>query len=98
MIKGPLVLEMGLTPLQAHATGMFMILFTSGSACITFYFFGQLNLDAGSVLFLMGLGCTAFGQKLFDIIVSYSTSCLFLVEMCYFLIHLWTSHFVTDLR
>lgn len=28
MIKGPLVLEMGLTPLQAHATGMFMILFT----------------------------------------------------------------------
>ena len=98
MIKGPLVLEMGLTPLQAHATGMFMILFTSGSACITFYFFGQLNLDAGSVLFLMGLGCTAFGQKLFDIIVSYSTSCLFLVEMCYFLIHLRTSHFVTDLR
>ena len=43
MIKGPLVLEMGLTPLQAHATGMFMILFTSGSACITFYFFGQLK-------------------------------------------------------
>mmetsp|Transcript_34669 Transcript_34669/g.44714 ORF Transcript_34669/g.44714 Transcript_34669/m.44714 type:complete len:587 (+) Transcript_34669:14-1774(+) len=66
MIKGPLVLEMGLTPLQAHATGMFMILFTSGSACVAFFLFGQLNFDAGVPLFFMGLGCTAVGQFGFD--------------------------------
>ena len=62
MIKGPLVLEMGLTPVQAHATGMVMILFTSGSACVSFYLFGALNLEAGSVLFITGLVCTAAGQ------------------------------------
>uniref|UniRef100_A0A7S2WB47 Sulfite exporter TauE/SafE n=1 Tax=Rhizochromulina marina TaxID=1034831 RepID=A0A7S2WB47_9STRA len=66
MIKGPLVLEMGLTPLQAHATGMFMILFTSGSACVTFFLFGQLNIVAGSLLFVVGLLCTAVGQYGFD--------------------------------
>jgi uncharacterized membrane protein YfcA len=66
MIKGPLVLEMGLTPMQAHATGMFMILFTSGSACVAFFLFGQLNFDAGVPLFFMGLGCTAVGQFGFD--------------------------------
>jgi uncharacterized membrane protein YfcA len=61
MIKGPLVLEMGLTPLQAHATGMFMIIFTSGSACVAFYLFGQINYEAASLLFPMGLICTAIG-------------------------------------
>jgi len=66
MIKGPLVLEMGLTPLQAHATGMVMILFTSGSACVSFYLFGQLDMDVGGLLFVMGLVCTAIGQFGFD--------------------------------
>jgi hypothetical protein len=41
---------------------MFMILFTSGSACVAFFLFGQLNMDAGTPLFIMGLLCTAVGQ------------------------------------
>jgi len=41
---------------------MFMILFTSGSACVSFYLFGAINMDAGAILFVMGLVCTAFGQ------------------------------------
>lgn len=62
IVKGPLMLEMGVNPLVAAATASTMILFTTSAACVSFQVFGLLEPQYGAACFLLGLVCTAIGQ------------------------------------
>lgn len=62
IVKGPLMLEMGLLPVVASATSSFMILFTSGTAAINYAILGSLDVYYAPSLFLTGLVSTLLGQ------------------------------------
>eukprot|EP01062_Namystynia_karyoxenos_P023445 TRINITY_DN1905_c0_g1_i3.p1 TRINITY_DN1905_c0_g1~~TRINITY_DN1905_c0_g1_i3.p1 ORF type:complete len:611 (+),score=201.38 TRINITY_DN1905_c0_g1_i3:82-1833(+) len=62
IVKGPLMLEMGVMPEVAGATAAFMILFTSASATSSYALFGMLTADYGAVMIVMGFVCTLIGQ------------------------------------
>lgn len=62
IIKGPLLLEMGVPPPISSASAAAMILFTSATASTSFGVFGLLHPGYAAAAFLMGLGCTAAGQ------------------------------------
>jgi len=62
IVKGPLMLEMGVNPMVASATAATMILFTTSAACVSFQVFGLLEAHYGAACFLLGLVCTAIGQ------------------------------------
>jgi uncharacterized membrane protein YfcA len=62
IVKGPLMLEMGLLPVVSSATSSFMILFTSGIAAINYAILGSLDVDYAPALFLTGLVSTLLGQ------------------------------------
>uniref|UniRef100_A0A7S4R551 Membrane transporter protein n=1 Tax=Alexandrium monilatum TaxID=311494 RepID=A0A7S4R551_9DINO len=62
IVKGPLMLEMGVEPLVAAATAATMILFTTSAACVSFQVFGLLEPFYGAACFALGLVCTAAGQ------------------------------------
>ena len=64
IVKGPLMLEMGVHPMVAAATSAVMILFTTVSATTTFIAFGTLTFDYGGYLFVLGLVATTIGQLL----------------------------------
>jgi len=62
IVKGPLMLEMGVSPLVAAATVAVMIFFTSIAATSSYVAFGILIWDYGWYLFVLGLGSTLVGQ------------------------------------
>ncbi|CAG9467364.1 unnamed protein product [Pedinophyceae sp. YPF-701] len=62
IIKGPLMLEMGVLPDVAAATSATMIFFTSASATLVYAGFGVVQLDYALLLFLVGVVATFFGQ------------------------------------
>jgi len=62
IVKGPLMLEMGVSPRVAAASAATMILFTTSAACVSFQVFGLLEPQYGTLCFLLGLVCTAVGQ------------------------------------
>lgn len=62
IVKGPLMLEMGVNPVVAAATAATMILFTTTAACVSFEIFGLLEPSYGFACFALGLVCTAIGQ------------------------------------
>lgn len=62
IVKGPLMLEMGVSPLVAAATVAVMIFFTSIAATSSYVAFGILIWDYGWFLFVLGLGATLVGQ------------------------------------
>lgn len=62
IVKGPLMLQMGVHPLVASATCAVMIMFTSVAATAMFIAFGTLKWDYAIFLFLVGLTTTAVGQ------------------------------------
>merc|ERR1712178_334544 len=62
IVKGPLMLEMGVHPQVTSATSATMILFTSAGASVSYLLFQQLNLNYGIVLFCNGLVFTLLGQ------------------------------------
>lgn len=62
IVKGPLMLEMGLLPDVAAASSATMIMFTSISASTVYVGFGAVKADYGIALFLIGLGVTMVGQ------------------------------------
>jgi len=71
IVKGPLMLEMGVLPNVASATSATMILFTSSGACVSYLLFNQLNLNYGMILFCLGMCFTLIGQKTLNVIVAY---------------------------
>lgn len=62
IIKGPLMLEMGVIPPVASASAAAMILYTASAACISFAVFGLLHGTYGVMFFLLGFVSTAIGQ------------------------------------
>ena len=62
IVKGPLMLQMGVHPLVASATCAVMIMFTSVAATAMFIAFGTLKWDYAIFLFFVGLVTTAIGQ------------------------------------
>jgi len=69
IIKGPLMLEMGILPVVASANASAMILFTTGIACLSFFLFGAMDAKTGSILFVLGLVCTGVGQYFLGIAI-----------------------------
>lgn len=62
IVKGPLMLQMGIHPMVAAGTVAVMIMFTSLAATTMFIAFGTLTFDYGIFLFVIGLICTSIGQ------------------------------------
>jgi uncharacterized membrane protein YfcA len=62
VVKGPLMLEMGVHPMVASATVAVMIMMTSVAATTSFIAFGSLTYDYGWYLFAFGLVATSVGQ------------------------------------
>merc|ERR1711972_695989 len=62
IVKGPLMLEMGVLPSVASASAAAMILFTSAAASTSFVVFGLLHTHYGAMFFSLGFVCTAIGQ------------------------------------
>jgi uncharacterized membrane protein YfcA len=62
VVKGPLMLEMGVHPMVASATVAVMIMMTAIAATTSFIAFGSLTYDYGWFLFFWGLLATAVGQ------------------------------------
>ncbi|KAK9809348.1 hypothetical protein WJX73_008057 [Symbiochloris irregularis] len=70
IVKGPLMLEMGVLPDVASATAATMILFTAASASVVFLSFGGIPVDYAVAVFVLGLVVTLAGQ----------TACWWLVQ------------------
>lgn len=64
IVKGPILLELGVAPPVAAATSAAMIMFTSAAACAVYISFGAVRRDYGSVLFLIGAAFTSIGLTL----------------------------------
>jgi len=62
IVKGPLMLAMGVHPAVSSASSACMILFTSFTATTSFVVFGLLIPDYASVCFTVGFIATFFGQ------------------------------------
>mmetsp|Transcript_13011 Transcript_13011/g.19628 ORF Transcript_13011/g.19628 Transcript_13011/m.19628 type:complete len:493 (+) Transcript_13011:103-1581(+) len=62
VVKGPLMLEMGVHPMVASGTVAVMIFMTAIAATTSFIAFGTLTYDYAYYLFVFGLGATAIGQ------------------------------------
>ncbi|CAE7555265.1 unnamed protein product [Symbiodinium pilosum] len=62
IIKGPLMLELGVAPQVASATAAAMILFTSMATAVSFQVFGLLEPSYGSMCFMLGFCCTLLGH------------------------------------
>jgi len=63
MVKGPLMLEMGMQPAVSSATATFMILFTSSLTTLQFLVAGLLRLDYTLFYACIGALGTIAGQK-----------------------------------
>eukprot|EP00026_Physarum_polycephalum_P007771 Phypoly_transcript_07837.p1 GENE.Phypoly_transcript_07837~~Phypoly_transcript_07837.p1 ORF type:complete len:476 (+),score=19.90 Phypoly_transcript_07837:130-1557(+) len=64
LIKGPVLIELGLPPEVVAATSSYMILFTSISASVQYIIIGSVMWDYGAVLFGIGLIASFAGQTL----------------------------------
>jgi len=62
IVKGPLMVEMGILPEVAVATSSTMIFFTTGAATISFLVFGTLPLAHGAAFFSVGIAAALMGQ------------------------------------
>jgi len=62
IVKGPLMLEMGVIPEVSAATAAYMILYTASSATVTYAAFDQVKWDYAMILFPCGIVFTALGQ------------------------------------
>jgi uncharacterized membrane protein YfcA len=69
IVKGPLMLEMGVHPLVAAASVAVMIFYTSVAATTSFIAFGTLTWDYGIALFVLGLIATWVGQTFVSYLV-----------------------------
>jgi len=56
------MLEMGILPQVASANAAAMILFTTGTACLSFFLFGAIDTEVAGLLFFLGIVCTGAGQ------------------------------------
>eukprot|EP01132_Coremiostelium_polycephalum_P010883 gene10883-13333_t len=72
MIKGPVLLQMGLSPDVTAATSSYMILFTSASSAIQYILVGKLRLDYGIIYYIIGfVSCFLGTQTLIWVVKKY---------------------------
>jgi uncharacterized membrane protein YfcA len=69
IVKGPLMLAMGVHPAVSAASSACMILFTSFSATTSFVVFGLLRADYGVVCLLVGFVTTWCGQVAMNVLM-----------------------------
>jgi uncharacterized membrane protein YfcA len=62
IVKGPLMLAMGVHPKVSSASSACMILFTSFSATTSFLVFGLLDMEYGLICMILGFVATLAGQ------------------------------------
>lgn len=62
IVKGPLMLAMGVHPKVSSASSACMILFTSFTATTSFVVFGLLDMEYAPVCLLLGFAATLVGQ------------------------------------
>lgn len=62
IVKGPLMLAMGVHPMVSSATSACMILFTSFTATTSFWVFGLLDMEYAGVCLALGFAATVVGQ------------------------------------
>ncbi|KAF6250805.1 hypothetical protein COO60DRAFT_1679559 [Scenedesmus sp. NREL 46B-D3] len=62
IVKGPLMLELGVSPEVAAATSATMIMFTAGSAAVVYINFGGVVVDYALALLAVGFVMTSLGQ------------------------------------
>jgi len=70
LVKGPVLIEIGLPPEVVAATSSYMILFTSISASIQYILIGKIMWDYGIVLFSIGFVASLFGQTALNWLVA----------------------------
>merc|ERR1712137_609996 len=70
IVKGPLMLEMGISPAVAAATAATMILYTAAAASVSFAVFGLLDPTYSVMFMVLGLVCTSIGQYVVNQFVS----------------------------
>ncbi len=90
IIKGPLMLEMGVLPEVAAATSAFMILFTTSSAMVVYLAFGQVVLRFAGFVFIMGFGCTWIGHVVVTHITAQAKKSSIIVLLIFIIIALST--------
>lgn len=69
MIKGPLMLALGVHPAVASATTACMILFTSSTATVTYMAHGLLVPDYAVFCLLVGFASTVVGQTMMSVLL-----------------------------
>jgi uncharacterized membrane protein YfcA len=69
IIKGPLMLALGVHPAVASATSACMILFTSFTATTSFAVFGLLIQDYGIFCLIVGFVATLLGQTIMSMLL-----------------------------
>jgi len=69
IVKGPLMLAMGVHPAVSSATSACMILFTSFTATTSFVVFGLLVMDYAVACFIIGFVATWVGQVALNVIM-----------------------------
>jgi len=62
IVKGPLMLAMGVHPKVSSASSACMILFTSFTATTSFVVFGLLDMEYAAVCLVLGFVATLVGQ------------------------------------
>ena len=67
MIKGPLMLEIGILPPVASMVAATMVLYTSATATVVYALFDLIELDFAAFFFLWAMLWTAAGQAVLDI-------------------------------
>eukprot|EP00163_Fabomonas_tropica_P003099 TRINITY_DN1257_c1_g3_i3.p1 TRINITY_DN1257_c1_g3~~TRINITY_DN1257_c1_g3_i3.p1 ORF type:complete len:558 (-),score=101.50 TRINITY_DN1257_c1_g3_i3:80-1720(-) len=88
MIKGPLMLEVGVRPQVVSATAAFMILFTSSATTIQFLVLGLMPLDYAAWYAVIGFVASYLGQLLMMYVIqryrksSYIIFCIAIVIGC----------------
>lgn len=63
MLKGPIMLEMGLPPQVVAATAAYMLFWTTASTSIQFGIMGEMLWDYGALLFVVGVLSSIVGQE-----------------------------------
>lgn len=63
IVKGPLMLRMGVHPRVSSATSACMIMYTSFTATTSFFVFGLLKFDYAILFTIMGVTVTYVGQQ-----------------------------------
>ena len=72
IVKGPLMLALGVHPKVASATSACMILFTSSTSTLSYLIFGYLKYDYAIFCLILGFASTLVGQTVMSAVMKWS--------------------------